>query len=63
MRYTSRSWRGSTSIERLQDSQFDVVLTDLRMGGATPASRAAAVERHRTETATVLRQLCPSSDC
>ena len=25
---------GTTAIERLQDSQFDVVLTDLRMGGA-----------------------------
>src|SRR4029079_4349463 len=24
---------GTTAIERLQDSQFDVVLTDLRMGG------------------------------
>ena len=25
---------GTVAIERLQDSQFDVVLTDLRMGGA-----------------------------
>ena len=25
---------GTLAIERLQDSQFDVVLTDLRMGGA-----------------------------
>ena len=25
---------GTAAIERLQDSQFDVVLTDLRMGGA-----------------------------
>src|SRR5262245_65848698 len=25
---------GTIAIERLQDSQFDVVLTDLRMGGA-----------------------------
>jgi Nif-specific regulatory protein len=25
---------GTTAIERLQDSQFDVILTDLRMGGA-----------------------------
>ena len=25
---------GTAAIERLQDSQYDVVLTDLRMGGA-----------------------------
>src|ERR1044072_5503424 len=45
---------GTSAIERLQDSQFDVVLTDLRMGGADGMDVLRTAKSLQPNTAVIL---------
>jgi Nif-specific regulatory protein len=45
---------GTAAIERLQDSQFDVVLTDLRMGGADGLDVLRTADRLQPHAAVIL---------
>ena len=46
---------GTLAIERLQDSQFDVVLTDLRMGGADGMDVLRTTRGNKSQAARALQ--------
>src|SRR4029453_8432917 len=52
---------GTIAIERLQESQFDVVLTDLRMGGAAGMAGRPTTRWIQPSAAVMLMAACGST--